>query len=84
MSCKLSLHSLLLKILREIVASVFSTMIGMKSLDLDIMLSLRPCNKCLVGIQSFIFGPQQLEPGIMQEIVSESHIVLSATNRSCP
>ena len=63
--CKLSLGALLLKILHKIIASVFTTAIRSKLLDFDIVLCLCPCSKYLVGIESFIFGLQQLEPGVM-------------------
>jgi hypothetical protein len=78
-SGKMALRALGLEKFAEIFAGVFASAVRTESLDLRAVLSLSPGREVLVSLQGFILGLQQLNPSEVGVVVSESNVVLAAS-----
>ena len=66
----------------KFAASILTTAIRSESLDLDSMLSVRPCCVGLVHLQRFVFGAENVDARVARMIICKGNIVATASKAS--
>ena len=72
--------ALLSEIISELIAHEFTATVHSEAFDLHAVLSAHPSGKGFVGIKSLVFGAQKSDVGPACVIISESNIVVMATD----